>query len=217
MKRRVIACLIALLSIANYSTYAQKAVLVKIASQKSRIEYFEKKGDTKNAKALRNDAIGIRKVTIADFQDHFTFCKVYYFIDTNLQKVLDLKFDGILLDKDLKPTDPVIVNGETDFLIVYYGTPDDAYVNQIDSTSYLSIRYPNDGLVVLGHDLKRVKGLDHFIFYNYPFRRKMKPYFYTSKHFTLDYKPMAGDLQNNLMNYRAFKHRKPGSMPPVER
>ena len=203
MKRIAIPVLILLLLLAVNICFGQrKAVLVKLASQKSRITHFENRGDFKNANNLRKDANAIMQATINDFEDNFNYCEVYYFIDTNLYKVLASKFEGVLLDRDLKPvSNPVIKNGDTKFLIVYYGVPDDAEVNKIDSTSYRSIRYPNDGLVVLGHDYKRVRRLDHFIYYNHPFRKNMRGYIYTSKHFTLEYKPHAEDLQQNLTNF----------------
>ncbi|HYD20954.1 MAG TPA: hypothetical protein VEB40_05720 [Flavipsychrobacter sp.] len=210
MKRIAIPVLILLLSIPATICFGQrKAVLVKLASHKSRIAYFESKGDLQNAAYLRKDANAIIQTTINDFEDNFNYCEVYYFIDTNLYKVLASKFDGVLLDRDLKPvSNPVIKNGDTKFLIVYYGVPEDAEVNKIDSTSYRSIRYPNDGLVVLGHDYKRVKRLDHFIFHGFPFRRTMKAYIYVSKHFALDYKPLAEYLQENLKIYNGFiKHK----------
>jgi hypothetical protein len=210
MNRIAIPSLIVLMSLCCNVSYGQiKAVLVKLYSEVNRINHFESRGDKTNANYVREDAAEIVKATIGDFKNNFNTCKVYYFIDTNLNQVLAANLEGILLDEHLKPaTNTVLKNGDTSFLIVYYGIPDDVETDDRDGTVYRSGGYPHDGLVVLGHDYKRVRRLDHFIYKNHPFRMKVRQFLYTSKRFAIEYRPWARELEENLEKYLDYVERK---------
>jgi hypothetical protein len=209
MKKIVLPFLILLSLLTCTVSFSQKAVLVKLNTQKNRISYFEKRGDIENADHLKKDAAGVMKATIGDFQENFHYCVVYYFMDTVLDRVLASDMNGILLDKDLKPvTDPVVKNGDANFLIVYYGIPDDVETDNRDGTIYRSGNYPDDGLVVLGHDHKKIKRLDHFIYKNTPFRKSAAHLLYASKRFAIGYKPWARELEENLRKYAEYIYRK---------
>lgn len=205
MKRIAIPCLIVLLSFCSNSGYGQiKAVLVKLYSEQNRIAHFQRKGDVENVNYIKKDAAATMKATVGDFEANFHYCNVYYFIDTNLNEIIASNFTGILLNENLEPaSNSVLKNGDTSFVIVYFGIPDDEEHDKRDGRLYRSVWYPNDGLVLLGHDYKRMKYFDYFLWHRRLPSKEDKKYTYFSKRFGIGYKPFAKLLQDELSGRRS--------------
>ena len=101
-----------------------KAVLVQLRSEHNRMEYLVKTRSYKDLEKLKVDAVNVQRAMINDFQDHFTNCPVYYYMDTNAPLIQKKIFDGILLNADLTPAKNLpISNAGSDYLVAYYGYP----------------------------------------------------------------------------------------------
>jgi hypothetical protein len=120
-----------------------KAILVRLATAASRIDYYAKKGNTKSVQLLLADAAAQREHMIADFKAHFTYCPVYYFYDT-AQTAIKAKNFSYLLDGDMKPaTNLVISPTDSDYFIVYYGYLEEPKTLKNDPNEYSSASSDN--------------------------------------------------------------------------
>jgi len=127
-----------------------KAVLVQLRSEHNRMDAMERNRSYKELAQVKNDAVQITTRMIADFHDHFNFCPVYFYVDTNLDLVKSRKFQGVLFNADSTPvTNPVISDTSQDYLIVYYGYPetqmrteDSAVREKLKTYDYGDPRYP---------------------------------------------------------------------------
>ncbi len=186
------------------------AVLVQLPSERNRLEAFQKhKYNVPNTVAEERDKIFA--VTIADFRDHFDYCPVYYFMDTNVDAVINKQFNGVLLDTNLKPAQNIIINSSSSkYLVVYYGRPLAMYAdeNVIKDSATEITRQPityGEGLVICNSKLQQ---LTYFykLWYDeawYKLRkdatlRSSHKYDYASKQFKMEYFPFAAKLQRAL-------------------
>ncbi len=140
------------------------AVLVMLKAETNRITALREYGDIARAAQATHDAKMIMDCTISDFADNFNYCPVYYFVDTNLPLVKNKNFDGVLFDKEKKvyKTSP-IAEGDTSFLIVYYGVAIPEIVRTGNAAEKQRVyRDPGPskyerGFLILGHDFLRMK------------------------------------------------------------
>ena len=124
------------------------AVLVQLRSERNRITALAR--DRKLLEQVKADAAAITTKMIADFHDNFTFCPVYYYVDTNVDLVKKRAFKGILFNADSTPVaHPAISDTNQDYLIVYYGYPatqshlaDSAYNDTIKKYTYGDPSFP---------------------------------------------------------------------------
>jgi hypothetical protein len=174
------------------------AVLVQLRSEHNRIEALTKSGRYQDVEDVKKDALEVRKRMILDFHDHFHYCPVYYYIDTNADLIKLKAFDGVLLQEDGTPIKaPVLESTSENYLIVYYGYAlSQSKVNwrPITDTS----RYTYDpqtpygkALVVLNAKFQQVNYLYNL---NFKILKGNKKYYYHSKHFEIEYYPHAGRL-----------------------
>lgn len=101
-----------------------KAVLVLLSSEHNRIESLEKARAYKEAEQLKKDATMVSEKIRLDFKDNFHMYPVYFFVDTNLEKVKAGKLADILTNTDgdlMEITE--LGDSSTDFFIIYYGYP----------------------------------------------------------------------------------------------
>lgn len=101
-----------------------KAVLVQLRSEHNKVAALIKARRYKDLEKLKTDAVNVQNAMINDFQDHFTDCPVYYYIDTNAPLIQKKIFDGILLNADLTPAKHLpISDTSSDYLVAFYGYP----------------------------------------------------------------------------------------------
>ena len=199
------ACLIAILLTISIAAHAQSAVLVMLRSEKNRIAYLESVKKTEQAKTLKADANKIIEVTVNDFRDNYTRTPVYYFADTNLQLIKDQKFDGVILDDQLKPVVFPFAD-RTDYLIVFYGIPPTEITSEGNAEEeqriHRAINYPNNGIVILDHEFKRMRKPNvHYVYLRATGKRVIRnrpEYNYASEDFNISYYEMGGKLQREL-------------------
>lgn len=106
---------------ARRSEYPPKALLVMLPTYQNRVHHFDAAKDYANLARLEKDRIGVWKSMLTDFGSYFSYCPLYFFVDTNLSRVLVRDFDGVLLDSSLHPVRQVAFsNTDTNFMIACY-------------------------------------------------------------------------------------------------
>ncbi len=164
---------------------SMKFLLVELKSEKNKLDYFRAHKTSNDLKRLSDDITATNQATINDYTDHFTYCPVYFYMDTNRQKIRDKQFDDIIFKGNytLVPAN-IIPHNENRFLVVKFGYADDS----------LSVFQNTTGLVMYNPQLEQV----HFI-------KKIKgkvlgKYYFTSKKYNIEYRPFATQLNNSLLN-----------------
>lgn len=180
-----------------------KAILVMLFTENNRREALVKAGRLADTPILSMDAAVVRQNMIRDFSRNFDYCPVYYFMDEHLKAVLARRFNGVLLDSNMRTIRNVPIN-DTNYLIVYYGAPE--WQSQEGNMAVTEMAdmggKPNgNGLVVNNHELKQVG-------YNYALpvaaaskKTASDDLKYVSKRFNIEYIPLAIELDSKLMFY----------------
>jgi len=173
-----------------------RILLLQLSAEQNRIAALTKANNQKQLEEVKNDAQRVRKVMINDFQDHFDFCPVYYFIDTNVEAIKNKQFDGILLNADgSKATDVPLNRNSSDYLIAFYGFPVEK--TKIDTATNTASSLPGRGIVFLNSKYKQV---GYFIEGDYTSLGvgQRDKYAYLSDHFDIQYLPYAKELSRAL-------------------
>lgn len=100
-----------------------KAMLIELLTRQSQRQFLEN-----NRRDLLpefdRDVATVMQHTVTDWTENFSFCPVYFFMDTVADKIRDGAFAGLLLDSNMKPVvHPVISDGERNIYVGYYGSP----------------------------------------------------------------------------------------------
>jgi len=100
-----------------------KALLVTILTRQKQREHL-KAYRPDLLREFERDVKEVAKRTVKDFSENFRYCPVYFFADSNANKIVSGEWDGVLLDSALRPAaNPVIRPGDKDFFIAHYGSP----------------------------------------------------------------------------------------------
>ena len=176
-------------------------ILVQLPTETNRIQTLEKNGYHAKAEIARQDGAKERKAMINDFKDHFTYCSVYYYMDTNSAAIMNKQFAGKLMDADGSVVQNPAIGAGNDYYIVYYGFPlkqDKVMKPQNDSTG-ISEEFGR-GLIICNHNLQQ---LSYFykLGYNDAFIKLLseRKYYYYSQTFDLEYYPYAKLLNKRLL------------------
>ncbi|MCB0698242.1 MAG: hypothetical protein H6551_06345 [Chitinophagales bacterium] len=138
--------------------YKPTAILVQLKAEQRKISELEKNNRTGSANMIKEDAAQVRSRMIKDFTDNFDYCPVYYFMDTDLDKIKRYDFDGVLLDKDGNiVTSASITSGDSTFYIAYYGMPAPAYKDDEDKGKRKSSNVTNEALVLTDNRYNQVE------------------------------------------------------------
>lgn len=208
----------------NYSSFAQvfqgnkdkvdktppKALLIKLNTNQRKKEYFTKTKNTKMLKQVNTDTDSMIHKIVTDFTDNFHFCPVYYFIDTNEEKVKAQNFTGVLLDKNLKPVASVAFEPSDNYFIATYGVPnipqasDNGDSKDLYDTDFTNARGKTRLLVMDKHLQPLQKPLPDGSNSGITKGSMKKPaseYKYTSPKFDISYKPVAAKYQVRLESF----------------
>ncbi len=220
-KMKTVSLFIILVIACSTSSIAQKrkypaAILLQLRSESNRIQAlsYARRQNELNEVILdaRNAAAAMKR----DFEDNFSYCPVYYFVDTNIDLIKQKKFDGILITSDGTPvTNPLITAASTDYYIVYYGYP----VSQPKQGRVVKDpeRYNTGngepfgkGLVINNDEMEQLSYIIKLNYNDFFLTKEMKKkYYYESKHFDIGYFPLAKDLNKKLIDHpikKAFTH-----------
>jgi hypothetical protein len=181
-----------------------RAVLVQLRSESNRITALTKAHRYRQVEEVKADAQKISMAMIKDFKENFHYCPVYYFMDTNLNQILEQRFDGILFESDSRiPATNIIVHpGDTDYVIAFYGFPvvqgyGTGTVRDISKYQANSGEPFGRGLVINNYKMQQVHyfyklGYENFLWSG---RKKNKRNVVTSDHFDMEYFPFAKSFQ----------------------
>ena len=196
-----------------------KVVLVQLSSEQNRINALLKTKRYSDLERFKQEAEAVRNATIADFRDNFKFCKVYFYIDTNIQKVKDCQLEGVLLYSDLSPVTNLLLADSCELnAIVYYGYPQwQTKKGKWDTTKSNfgeSGKPYGRALVINDHQLRQIYYLYWLDgdFFNLRFlvrkKNKKNKYMYFSRKFELEYTPQAAELDRSLNErYRRLRRK----------
>lgn len=183
-------------------------VLVALHAEKNRLREAEKLTNKDIENAIKSDAEQIKKLTIQDFTDNYHQLPVYYFMDSNADKLLKGTYDGILMNADgsVVTSVPAAVYSKK-FVVAYYTFPDLQYAFEDVVTD--TNRWLESGSRVNRHALVLFNNkFQQFNYYNKrPFDAldaDMKKYYYKSKKFDMEYYPLAEKLSTTTTRKRSF-------------
>lgn len=166
------------------------AVLVMLNSESNRIAKFNTGNRTKDLEAVKYDAAEVMRVTKNDFHDHFRKTPVYYFMDTNIEKVKSGNLAGIVMNEDGSQAAHAPTS---DFIIAYYGYPE--FHTDPDVLF-------KKGLVIADSKMKQLTNGSIMSQAYFSYRRNKK-YSYESKRFDINYVPIAKKLSKDMYKYTA--------------
>jgi hypothetical protein len=192
------------------------ALLIMLKSEQSRINAVtgslekEKKAPRPSAKRiemlegmlanLKQDAATIRNDVMNDYYENFHICPVYYFIDTNLDRVIEGKFQDIIFTGHTGVAVPTADKPDfRNYFIAYYGMPVEQHGRRPvkDSSIYITEvgRNHGVGMVLNNNKLQQVAFIHKpTVAKLFSSLRKSKNA-YTSKTFDMSYFPSAGMMQ----------------------
>ncbi len=157
---------------------------------------------------VKKDAREVVSRMILDFRVHFNYCPVYYYVDTNIELIRKKQYDGILLNEDLTPAKNALINrAGNDYYIVYFGyaaAPTEKIrveTENIPDPTLYNTNYgdPYGRSLVINNDTMKQIGYVYTIGPNLRIlRKKRKTLFYNSKHFDIEYYPLAELLDIQL-------------------
>jgi hypothetical protein len=178
--------------------YYPKAVLVQLRSEQRKIDYLEKNGSKKALERLMEDIRGVNAAMVNDFRDHFKLCPVYFFVDTNVDRIKAKQFDGILLNADMKPVqDPIVNANSKDYYIIFYGLPQREDLNEENDLEAARTSF-GEGLVLNDYNYRQLKRPMRFYYYRnrgyYGIARRRNIYNYSSRKYNIEYYELAGEV-----------------------
>ncbi|PZF74693.1 hypothetical protein [Taibaiella soli] len=100
---------------------APAALFIQLNTEMVREGYLKKKGDTSGLFRLQNASGNAAQVMMNDFTDNFKFCPVYYFADSNLNRLKDGDL-SVLMDAHHKPVNSEkLASVSGNYFIGYFG------------------------------------------------------------------------------------------------
>ncbi len=189
---------------ANFPSF----VLVHLSSEQNRTNALIKAKRYADLEVFRRETFEVAMAMVNDFKDHFSFCPVYFYFDTNFAAIMDRKFDGVLMNADFSPATNVPLNDSSkDYLIVHHGFPEwQTKKRKWDTTKSSGMGgKPNGrGLIINDYKMRQLSyiyWLD-YDFFNYKKNGKVNKYKYQSKIFDLEYFPCASEFNRRLKERR---------------
>ena len=189
-------------------------LLVELPTETSRYHYFMQ--HNMPDKAAKVKLANKQKVhcMVADFSDNFTFCPVFFFNDSDQDKIKDKQWVNVLRDKNGDLINlPMPILTDTNYFIMYYGLLPSVISNVNSNGATYAAEY-NDvsfaNLVAVDRNFKRLKnGLpDKARFTAYQLSSVPAKYSVESKDFDIVYKPLAGFYAKTLMHFYIPKQHK---------
>lgn len=182
----------------SYRRVPPKYVLVQLSTETNRKNALMKAGRTADLEMLKKDAAAVIAYTRKDFKEHFNYCPVYFFYDTDNQAILNRQFD-VLTDADSNKANVSIT--DTNYLIVYFGMPQwQTKERKFETTKHADMggQPYGEGLIYCNYQMKQVG-------YNYELRvprfLSKSSLVYESKKFNIVYRNVAVDFDRRMKEY----------------
>ncbi len=202
-----------LCGISGSATYGQnnskpnapiKFIIVQLRQESNRENAVKASNNQRLLRQLYIDRDSIQKITIRDFNDNFKNCPVYYFNDTNLDKISIGDFNGTLTDGSGKPVSASATdNGK--YYVITFGVPS----FQMNSETYAKggsrddlFKQPDGFYAVINDRNMKQRGyvcqMESASLFG--MRRFLRPYSYKSKEFKMSYIRCAHKISEVLRN-----------------
>lgn len=109
-------------SVQEVVEYYHKGVLLVmlITPNPSEVKRLEKAGKTEEIALLQEELSARNNKVINTFTKGFTFCPVYYFMDTSVYKVVSGSTQGVFLNKDMQPDASIKLPDSTQYFIASF-------------------------------------------------------------------------------------------------
>lgn len=120
--RRIIIIILTLLPWAlkaQHRVDQPEILLVQLSTEQNRRTMLHRSTNPKLLEQLNRDMSTIYRVIRNDFRDHFTFCPVYYFLDTDLVAVRAGHYTNVILDSAGHTVHPSVLDGKNVLIAVY--------------------------------------------------------------------------------------------------
>jgi hypothetical protein len=181
----VLLCSIAVSAYCQEKAPGQSSLtlLVMLNSEQNKLHAAEHAKRYKDLEEIKKDAASVMAATKSDFSAHFKQCPVYYFVDTNLAQIKSGSWSNILYTADGTPATKA---SATTYYITYYGYP-----QKQNNEGALQ-----KGLVIENEHLEQVHFERSGLWNNSLPRKEKKKAGYTSKHFGIEYRPIASTLND---------------------
>jgi len=183
------------------TSYSPKVLLVQLRSEQNKIEHFIQQNKFRETNKVKTEASIIRKVMKNDFEENFSFCPVYYYMDTNAEMVKRQLFDNVLFTADGIPMNKDILHpGDTNYFIVYYGYPGEQMeldARPEDEYSFNNGEAMGRGLIFLNYKYQQIDFYYRFAYFDI-FNKPDPRYFYKSADFDMEYYPFAAQYESDL-------------------
>ncbi len=185
-----------------------RAILIQLRSEHNRIQALTEAKRYSAVTEVEQDAIEITKRIKRDFHDNFPYCPVYYYVDTNAEKIKNKQFDGVVFNEDGTLAKNIVINSNsTDYLVAFYGYPVSQAKYKKVQTDTNRYTYDTDppagkGLVILNDKFLQLTyfyklGYDEL---GFRFNKRDRRYFYQSKHFDMEYYPFARLFNRTMLD-----------------
>lgn len=179
------------------------AVLVQLKSEKRRIDALIRSKRMNELERFRKEAYQCLMATVADFRDHFSARPVYFYIDTNFDAIQQRKFEGVLLDSDLRIASDINIKADDYFLIANYGIAQwQTNKRKWDTTKaeYWGGKPNGKALNINDPQMRQVAYITtiDYDFFNFQKQHKKNPYKFRSKKYNIGYEPCAAEFNRRL-------------------
>lgn len=201
----LVLCSIGMAALAQENSYKPKAILIKLNTKTKAITHLKEKGLIAKADLLKieNDTLNAR--LIRDWKDHFDYCPVYFFADTNLNEVLEGRLSEVVYDAAWQTIpENQVQQIDAQFYIAYMGSraqDDYAAAEAAPGATELPVLNVMDARMqpLSSYQLSSSMNGD-LVSFLFP-RRDEAKYRFRSRYFKLDYFPVAAKYQKKLRNY----------------
>lgn len=192
-----------------YRASPPKAVFVQLFTYPRRVAFYKRSKRTEDLVRFQREAHNAAMQMVKDFNENFDYCPVYYYYDTSARFIMDKKFAGRILNKDLTPsTDVVVKPTDTNYLIVmnsllmsedFLPSSETEEVDIFSASDNVNSNKPR--IVVYDHKFRQLprntvrtpKGAFE--------RKRDRRYTFRSHSFNLSYAGKAATLNNNFYNF----------------
>ncbi len=205
-------------------------VLFQLRSEHNRISAMLQNNDIQEAELVAHEAEEVTKRVHLDFNENFGYCPVYYYMDTNADRIKKREFNGVLMnDKGEFVYDVVPPGDSTTYVIVYYGyaLSQAKYKKELEDTFELAnnpqMRYQMDNkpivkkssrytydpdpprgksLVILNPKFHQLTYFYKIAFDEYKFSlgKSAGPTHYRSKKYDIEYYPLARVFNQTMLD-----------------
>lgn len=185
---------------AKKDEHAPKAILIQLSTYQNREAYFKKQGKTALLEILQRDRDSVMHKMVADFKDNFSYCPMYFFIDTNSRKIRNKEFEGILLDEDLRPVNHPKISGKDNYFIVQFGIP----AKGSEGEGVAALTSSKHQLIVCDDQLNKLeRPLPDGSNNKWPGKigYQLETYHYDSPKFDISYRPYASHFNAKLLHF----------------